>query len=42
MVSWDTHCFQTADIIIYKARYVPVGVDQVPHLEISREIARRV
>ena len=32
---------QTADIIIYKAKYVPVGVDQVPHLEISREIARR-
>jgi tryptophanyl-tRNA synthetase len=32
---------QTADIIIYRARYVPVGVDQVPQLEISREIARR-
>jgi len=32
---------QTADIIIYKAKYVPVGVDQVPHLEISREIARK-
>jgi tryptophanyl-tRNA synthetase len=32
---------QTADIIIYRAGYVPVGVDQVPHLEISREIARR-
>src|SRR5246127_771907 len=32
---------QTADIIIYKAKYVPVGQDQVPHLEISREIARR-
>jgi tryptophanyl-tRNA synthetase len=32
---------QTADIIIYRANYVPVGVDQVPHLEISREIARR-
>jgi tryptophanyl-tRNA synthetase len=32
---------QTADIIIYRARHVPVGVDQVPHLEISREIARR-
>jgi len=32
---------QTADIIIYRARYVPVGIDQVPHLEISREIARR-
>ncbi len=32
---------QTADIIIYLAKYVPVGVDQVPHLEISREIARR-
>ncbi len=32
---------QTADIIIYRAKYVPVGVDQVPHLEISREIARK-
>jgi tryptophanyl-tRNA synthetase len=32
---------QTADIIMYRAKYVPVGVDQVPHLEISREIARR-
>ncbi len=31
----------TADIIIYQAKYVPVGVDQVPHLEISREIARK-
>ncbi|MCX7724399.1 MAG: tryptophan--tRNA ligase [Thermodesulfovibrio sp.] len=32
---------QTADIIIYRAKYVPVGIDQIPHLEISREIARR-
>jgi tryptophanyl-tRNA synthetase len=32
---------QTADIIMYRARYVPVGIDQVPHLEITREIARR-
>ncbi|MBF0505936.1 MAG: tryptophan--tRNA ligase [Nitrospirae bacterium] len=32
---------QTADIIIYRAKHVPVGVDQMPHLEISREIARR-
>jgi tryptophanyl-tRNA synthetase len=32
---------QTADILLYKARGVPVGVDQVPHLELSREIARR-
>lgn len=32
---------QTADIIVYRAKYVPVGVDQIPHLEISREIARR-
>jgi tryptophanyl-tRNA synthetase len=31
----------TADIIIYRAKYVPVGIDQVPHLEISREITRR-
>ncbi len=32
---------QAADIIIYKANAVPVGVDQVPHVEITREIARR-
>lgn len=32
---------QTADIIIYRAKYVPVGIDQFPHLEVSREIARR-
>ncbi len=32
---------QTADIIIYHAKYVPVGMDQIPHLELSREIARR-
>ncbi len=30
-----------ADILIYKAERVPVGVDQLPHLELSREIARR-
>ena len=32
---------QTADVIIYNARFVPVGEDQVPHLELSREIVRR-
>jgi tryptophanyl-tRNA synthetase len=32
---------QSADILMYKAQRVPVGVDQVPHIEISREIARR-
>ncbi len=32
---------QAADIIMYKAQSVPVGVDQVPHVEITREIARR-
>lgn len=32
---------QAADILIYLARYVPVGADQVPHIEMSREIARR-
>lgn len=31
----------TADIILYKAGYVPVGEDQIPHLELSREIVRR-
>ena len=32
---------QTADVVIYKADAVPVGEDQVPHLELSREIVRR-
>jgi tryptophanyl-tRNA synthetase len=32
---------QAADIIIYKANGVPVGKDQVPHLELTREIVRR-
>lgn len=32
---------QAADILIYKAQYVPVGKDQLPHLELCREIARR-
>ena len=32
---------QSADILIYRADKVPVGEDQVPHIEFSREIARR-
>lgn len=32
---------QSADILIYKAQYVPVGEDQVAHVEITREVARR-
>lgn len=32
---------QTADILVYKADTVPVGEDQLPHLELSRELARR-
>ncbi len=32
---------QAADILIYKAELVPVGEDQLPHLELTREIARR-
>jgi tryptophanyl-tRNA synthetase len=32
---------QAADIMIYRARYVPVGEDQVPHIEFTRELARR-
>jgi tryptophanyl-tRNA synthetase len=32
---------QTADVIVYNARFVPVGEDQVAHLELSREIVRR-
>jgi tryptophanyl-tRNA synthetase len=32
---------QTADVIIYNAHFVPVGEDQVAHLELSREVVRR-
>ncbi len=32
---------QAADILLYKGNYVPVGEDQVPHIEITREIARK-
>jgi tryptophanyl-tRNA synthetase len=31
----------TADVVLYKANRVPVGIDQVPHLELSREIVRK-
>ncbi len=32
---------QAADILIYRAQFVPVGEDQVPHVEMTREVARR-
>ena len=32
---------QAADILVYRARYVPIGKDQLQHLELSRSIARR-
>ena len=32
---------QSADILVYQADYVPVGIDQAAHVEITREIARR-
>ncbi len=32
---------QAADILMYKPVWVPVGVDQVPHIELTREVARR-
>ncbi len=32
---------QAADILIYKPQFVPVGKDQLPHLELTREVARR-
>ena len=32
---------QAADILLYQATHVPVGEDQLPHLELTREIARR-
>ena len=43
----DSHGFlgypvlQAADILLYKGEVVPIGEDQLPHLELSREIARR-
>ena len=32
---------QAADIVVYRAHKVPVGIDQLPHLELTREIVRR-
>lgn len=32
---------QAADILLYKADFVPVGKDQLPHIELTREVARR-
>mgnify|MGYP001158305554 CR=1 FL=1 len=32
---------QGADVVVYRAHYVPVGDDQVPHLELTREVVRR-
>jgi tryptophanyl-tRNA synthetase len=34
-------CLMASDILLYKAGFVPVGEDQLPHLELTREIARR-
>ncbi|MGI6546284.1 MAG: tryptophan--tRNA ligase [Fastidiosipilaceae bacterium] len=34
-------CLMTSDIVLYKCDYVPVGEDQLPHLELAREIVRR-
>ncbi len=38
---FDYPALMAADIILYKADVVPVGDDQIPHLELTREIARR-
>lgn len=37
----DYPVLQAADILIYKAGFVPVGEDQVQHIELSREVARK-
>lgn len=34
-------CLMAADVILYKCDYVPVGEDQLPHLELAREMVRR-
>ncbi len=36
----DYPVLMSADILIYKAEFVPVGDDQIPHIEMTREIAR--
>ena len=41
MALLDYPALMAADILVYKAELVPVGLDQEPHLEITREIARR-
>jgi len=38
---FDYPVLMAADILVYKAEVVPVGDDQIPHLELTREIARR-
>jgi len=38
---FDYPVLMAADILLYKAAVVPVGDDQIPHLELTREIARR-
>lgn len=40
MALLDYPVLMAADILIYKAEFVPVGDDQVPHIELTREIAR--
>ena len=35
-------CLMAADVILYKAEFVPVGEDQLPHLELAREMVRRL
>ena len=37
----DIRLLQSADILLYRPSYVPVGKDQEAHVEITREIARR-
>jgi tryptophanyl-tRNA synthetase len=37
----DYPVLQAADILVYRAQYVPVGEDQIQHIELSREIARK-
>ena len=34
-------CLMSADVLLFKANYIPVGEDQIPHIEMIREIARR-
>ena len=40
-LAWILNCLMAADILLYQADVVPVGIDQMQHLELTRDIAQR-